>query len=262
MSRLPEHGIILPAELTRRREAKTLGTFKAIEIGDEDLERSAVADMLVTDGYRPLFRNPVGTELLDITGFNEHVQQELLKRVVRDPYKLRGTTATVVAETLEQGEPQLIANMRCSFGKKDPSGRLYPIELMSLVEPKDGWDKVLKGLDIEQIGELGRVTVREDYRSEENTPRLIEVASDKAADIFIEGGVKKVFTVMQNRLRRHIKTPRLNFKRIPMRFRTEDEEAKETIYEFAKYWLDPVDPPQLLVATLDADPARRSRKAA
>lgn len=253
---LPEHGIILPTEVSKRLEPQKLGPFRVREI-DRDPERIAITDFLVADGYRPLFRDPTEAELEDLVGFNQYVQQKLIERVVNDPYRQRGTTIPLAVE-LEAYH--LVANMRLGFGKKDPFNRFLPLEVMCLVEPVNDWDNLLSGLGEDEVGEIGRVTVVEDYRSDENTPKILGGMLKRAGEIFKRKGVKKGIMVMQNKLRRHIVNPVKDLGisldgPIPMRLRADDKEAAGTFDEFSKYWRDPTDPPQLYVFDFRNNPS-------
>lgn len=270
-----ESGLIIPGIDTAKAEGPTQYAFSVLEV-DHDPIRTQLVDVLVADGYAQHFRDPAQDEIDGTNSFDDYVRQKLLRLVVNDPYRQRGSTATLAAE-LEPYYP--VACARLGFGQENPQDGMYHLEAESLVEPIMGWEQLKEGLSYKKIGELGRVTVAGEYRlrrkhedkdpGEEGglkTPIFIKGMLAHSKKVFERREIDLAVMIMQRRLLRHIVGPAENLGvdlrgPYPMRLRWENPEAEETFRECDKYWLNQQDPPRLYVLDFRNRPGR-GRKAA
>ncbi|HUQ84797.1 MAG TPA: hypothetical protein VM077_00590 [Candidatus Limnocylindrales bacterium] len=270
-----ERGLIIPGIDTGNAEGQNQYAFSVLGV-DGDPIRSQLVDVLVADGYTQHFRDPMGGEKVDSGRFNDYVREKLLRIVVNDPYRLRGSTATLAAE-LEPYYP--VACARLGFGQENPKDGLFHLEAESLVEPLIGWELLKEGIPYEKTAEIGRVTVAGEYRIRKMpSDEGLEEESGLKTPVFIKGILAhsiKVFErkeidlavmIMQGRLLRHIAGPAEDLGvglrgPYPMKLRWENPEAKETFRECDKYWLNQQDPPGLYVLDFRNTPGRAKNAA-
>ncbi len=180
------------------------------------------------------------------------------EKMLKDKYA-KGGHAVPIGVFAYNGDKEgknLAGNGRVVFSSEKILFRKPKIELTELVVPvvdvrRGKWRRFLKEHEAKDPCELGRVVAVDGYRSEEQTPDIIEHLIDApngVIDVAQARGSDTILTVAKHQFIRHTRGSGLDFGERHDITLTPAGLAVAEI--FPGYWNDPDDPPGLYIATV------------
>jgi hypothetical protein len=170
--------------------------------------------------------------------------RDIYASICEDGYERSGRSCTIAAITShpQTGTKELSGLVRVVFGAESRRRlSLAAIDAMNLVHPLGGWPHRRSGVGDGNIGELGRFTVIEKFRTSQMKAANVDAhltrrLYDDAVKVAMAHNVKCLYAIMPRHAAEVVRRAGIDILEIHCDLRTDSEEAIRVFDEFPIYW--------------------------